>query len=163
MGCVSCPSDNNLYWMGEVPVICWGRIDSKSRSGRPASLLPRTTGTLKGALQTEVVGPAQMKAALRLSHYTTGREGRGVTKVTSSMGFKYCNKKIHFFVFHRRGAQHMTKATVCWWPVFYERCAAVQQQLSPLRNRRMMNPQRGFPRQKYHFGFPQAQQKVEIS
>ena len=106
MGCVSCPSDNNLYCMGEVPVIWWGQSDSKLRRGRPASLLPRTTGTLKGVLHTEAMGPVLMKADLQLSHYTTGREGRGVTKVTSSTGFKYCNSKIHFFVFRRRGARH---------------------------------------------------------
>lgn len=113
VGCGSFPSDNNLYWMGEVLVIWWGQIDFKLRIGRSASLLPRTTGTLKGVLQTEVKGPVLMKADLQLSHYLTGREGRGVTKV-----FKYSHSKINFFVFHRRGARHMTKTTVCSWPVF---------------------------------------------
>lgn len=117
MGSASCPSDNNLDQMGEVPVI-QGQIDSKLRSRCPASLLPRKAGTLKGVLHTAVTGPVLTKADLQLSHYTAGREGRGVTEVTSSTGFKYCNSKIHFFVFHRRGAQHMKKATACWWPAF---------------------------------------------
>lgn len=165
VGCVPLSSDNNLYWMGEVLLRRRGQIDSKLRSGRPASLLPRTTGTLKGALHREAKGPVLTKADLQLSHYTTGREGRAVTTVTFSRGFKYCNSKIHFFVSHRRGARHMRKATVCWRPVFffYEPCAVAEQQLSPLRKRRMTNPQRGSPRQKYHSGFPQAQQRVEAS
>lgn len=163
MGCVSCPSKNNLHCMGEVPVIQWGQIDPTLRSGHPASLLPRTTGTLNGVPHREVVGPVLMKADLQLSHYTVGREGQGAAKETSSTGFKHCNSKIHCFVFHRGGAWHVTKAAVCWWPVFWAPSAVVQQQLSPLRNRRMMNPQRSFPRQKDHFGFLQVQQRVKNS
>lgn len=163
MGCVSCPSKNNLHCMGEVPVIQWGQIDPTLRSGHPASLLPRTTDTLNGVPHREVVGPVLMKADLQLSHYTVGREGQGAAKETSSTGFKHCNSKIHCFVFHRGRAWHVTKAAVCWWPVFWAPSAVVQQQLSPLRNRRMMNPQRSFPRQKDHFGFLQVQQRVKNS
>lgn len=120
-------ADNNLHWMKELswiwwcdsavpgPVPCRARCShagpgfpeghltpsqsrhSKLRSRCPAALPPRTRGSLKGVLHEKVMVPVLIKADLQLSHYYMAKEGRRVTKVTSSVGFKYCNSRTHFY------------------------------------------------------------------
>lgn len=87
---------------------------------------------------------------LQPSHYHLLKGGKAVILY----GIQIFQQQDHFFVFCRR-AQHVTKATAGLFKRTMLFC--VQQQPSPVRNRKMVSPQKGFPRQKQGGGSSKGQ------